>query len=234
MAVNYKGLDSLSNVAIVSDFDGTITDIDTNDLIYFTFGGQPSYEIEELIAQGKLGVKEGALQHFKRIHLTEQEFLSFIFQNARLDEGFKDFCKLLSEKGIPLIVVSGGYVNTISSFFEKEGIDSTNIKIYANRLKFNGRHIEAVFFDESDECESGLGPCGNCKLRRLRELKAQYQTIIFIGDGTTDRCAAREADIVFAKGRLRDYCAAQGIPYVPFDSFHDIIHFLQYFLTICK
>ncbi len=227
MAANYKRLDDLSNAAIVSDFDGTITDIDTNDLIYFTFGGQPSYEIEKLIAQGKLGVKEGALQHFKRIRLTEHEFLSFIFQNARLDEGFKDFCEFISQKGIPLIVVSGGYINTISSFFKKEGIDSANIKIYANRLKFNGCHIEAVFFDESDECESGLGPCGNCKLRRLRELKTQYRTIIFIGDGTTDRCAAREADMVFAKGSLREYLTVQGIPYIPFNDFHDIRRFLN-------
>ncbi|MBM7582933.1 2-hydroxy-3-keto-5-methylthiopentenyl-1-phosphate phosphatase [Caldicoprobacter guelmensis] len=218
-----KSLNSLNSVAIVSDFDGTITDVDTNDLIYFTFGGRPSYEVEELIAQGKLGVKEGALQHFKRIHLTEQEFLSFIFKNARLDEGFKDFCKLLNKKGIPLIIVSGGYINTISSFLEKEGIDRTNIRIYANRLKFNGCHIEVVFFDDKDECESGLGPCGNCKLKRLRELKKRYYHIIFIGDGTTDRCAAREADLVFAKGRLKDYCAEQGIQYVPFDSFYDII-----------
>jgi len=227
MAVDHKGLDRLNSVAIITDFDGTITDVDTNDLIYFTFGGQPSYEIEELIAQGKLGVKEGAIQHFKRIRLTEREFLDYIFQNARLDEGFKDFCKFISQKGIPLIVVSGGYINTISSFFEREAIDSTNIRIYANRLKFNGCHIEAVFFDDSDECESGLGPCGNCKLRRLRELRAQYRTIIFIGDGTTDRCAASEADIVFAKGSLRKYCEARGIPYIPFDNFHDVLRSLS-------
>jgi len=125
MAVDHKGLDRLNSVAIITDFDGTITDVDTNDLIYFTFGGQPSYEIEELIAQGKLGVKEGAIQHFKRIRLTEREFLDYIFQNARLDEGFKDFCKFISQKGIPLTVVSGGYINTISSFFEREAIDST-------------------------------------------------------------------------------------------------------------
>lgn len=222
MPANSKGLNNLANVAIVSDFDGTITDVDTNDLIYFTFGGQPSYEIEKLIAQGKLGVKEGALQHFKRIRLTEQEFLSFIFQNAHLDQGFKDFYEFISQKGIPFIVVSGGYINTIWNFFKKEGIDSVNIKIYANRLKFNGCRVEVVFFDEDDECESGLGPCGNCKLRRLRELKAQYSTIIFIGDGTTDRCAVREADLVFAKGSLREYCAAQGIPHIPFEDFHDI------------
>ncbi|MFO7154099.1 MAG: MtnX-like HAD-IB family phosphatase [Caldicoprobacter oshimai] len=226
MADKCKGLYNLSNAVIVSDFDGTITNVDTNDLIYFTFGGQESYTIEKLIAEGKMGVKEGALQHFKRIRLTEEEFLNFIFQNARLDSGFKDFCKVIEEKGIPLIIVSGGYINTIASLFEREGIASTNIKIYANRLRFKGCFIEAVFLDEDDECESGLGPCGNCKLRRLRELKAQYQTIIFIGDGTTDRCAVHEADVIFAKGHLRNYCATQGIPYIPFDSFHDILRSL--------
>ena len=37
MAVALKKLDGLDNMVIVSDFDGTITHIDTNDLIYYDF-----------------------------------------------------------------------------------------------------------------------------------------------------------------------------------------------------
>ncbi|NLO83285.1 MAG: MtnX-like HAD-IB family phosphatase [Clostridiales bacterium] len=226
MAVALKKLDGLDNMVIVSDFDGTITDIDTNDLIYFDFGGEESRKVEKLIIQGKMGVKEGALNHFQRIHLTEERFINHIFQHARIDEGFKEFCRVVKEKGIPFVVVSGGYINTIKAFFKKEGIDDSNIEIYANRLNFTGCRIEIDFIDEDDECETGLGPCGNCKLKRLRELGRKYRNIIFIGDGVTDRCAVGEADVVFAKGALKEYCTLQGIPYIEFSSFHDILDYL--------
>jgi len=223
MTLDFKKLDDLCNTVIVSDFDGTITDVDTNDLVYFAFGGEENRNIEKLIAQGKMGIKEGALRHFQRIRLTEEEFLSYIFQNARIDSGFKDFCTAVKERGIPLVVVSGGFLNTIKAFFKEEGIDDSGIRIYANRLNFAGSRIEAVFYDEDDECETGLGPCGNCKTKRLRDLRKEYRNIIFIGDGVTDRCAVREADVVLAKGSLKEYCDEQEIPYIPFYNFHDIV-----------
>ena len=46
MTLDFKKLDDLCNTVIVSDFDGTITDVDTNDLVYFAFGGEESRNIE--------------------------------------------------------------------------------------------------------------------------------------------------------------------------------------------
>jgi hypothetical protein len=42
---------------------------------------------------------------------------------------------------------------------------------------------------------------------------------VFIGDGASDRFAAAHADLVFAKGALARTCAAEGWPFVEWESF---------------
>ena len=45
---------------------------------------------------------------------------------------------------------------------------------------------------------------------------------VLVGDGTSDRKAALLADVVFAKGSLAEWCAASGVPYVPFTTLDDV------------
>ena len=44
-----------------------------------------------------------------------------------------------------------------------------------------------------------------------------------IGDGYSDYCAARLADAAFARAAMRDHCDANGVPYIPFEDFHDVL-----------
>ena len=45
---------------------------------------------------------------------------------------------------------------------------------------------------------------------------------MYIGDGRSDREAAAEADLVFAKNELADYCQENGIKALKFNNFADI------------
>jgi 2-hydroxy-3-keto-5-methylthiopentenyl-1-phosphate phosphatase len=45
---------------------------------------------------------------------------------------------------------------------------------------------------------------------------------VLVGDGLSDRCGAREADRVVARGTLLDWCAAEGVPALPFRDFADV------------
>jgi len=67
-----------------------------------------------------------------------------------------------------------------------------------------------------------LGDCprcgpGACKAAVLRELRRPGDTVWVFGDGASDLCPAREADLVFARGHLADACAAEGLPWRPLD-----------------
>ena len=44
--------------------------------------------------------------------------------------------------------------------------------------------------------------CGTCKSNILESCQADYGKIVYVGDGYSDLCPARKADLVFAKGIL--------------------------------
>jgi 2-hydroxy-3-keto-5-methylthiopentenyl-1-phosphate phosphatase len=79
--------------------------------------------------------------------------------------------------------------------------------------------LHADFPYQSDHC----GACGNCKLDYAERVREKGARIIYIGDGHSDRCASEVADIVFAKDVLAEHCRKQGMPYLPFTDFNDII-----------
>ena len=64
--------------------------------------------------------------------------------------------------------------------------------------------------------------CGTCKRERVRLHRAAGRVVIMVGDGTTDRYAAHEADITFAKGKLLAWAAATGREVVPWHDFGDV------------
>jgi 2-hydroxy-3-keto-5-methylthiopentenyl-1-phosphate phosphatase len=47
--------------------------------------------------------------------------------------------------------------------------------------------------------------------------------VIYVGDGLSDRCGARAADIVFARGALLDWCRSEGVEARPFHGFGGLI-----------
>ena len=65
--------------------------------------------------------------------------------------------------------------------------------------------------------------CGNCKQTHLSRLRLKYERAIYIGDGYSDRCPAMVSDIVFAKNHLATIFDEAELPYVPFESFADVI-----------
>ena len=45
---------------------------------------------------------------------------------------------------------------------------------------------------------------------------------MLIGDGISDRCVARMADVVFARAHLARDLAIDGVAYTPFDDFDQV------------
>lgn len=212
--------ENLNDLVVISDFDGTISKYDTNDLLVERFGNKENERIERLFREGKIGLKEGMRLHFQELDIDEKIYLDFILNNVELDIGFKQFYIKLEEHSIPLVIVSGGFLNGILPFLEKEKIKIECI--YANKLIFKEGKIEVECFSSEAECKGKFQPCGNCKLKHFEEIKKTYRRALFIGDGLTDRCIAESADIVFAKDDLAKYCSETRIPYISYENFNDI------------
>lgn len=214
----------LTQYAIISDFDGTISTQDSNDMLFKILGNTENERIEHLYKTGSIGTREGFQQHFEALELSEDEYSEFILNYIKIDSYFKKFYKKANEMEIPFFVVSGGFRNAISLLLKREGIE--DLTVYANELITINNRLTVKFAYDNENCKSEFGVCGNCKVRLLKTFRAMNKKIIFIGDGLTDRCAAEQADIVFAKNELAEYCTSNGVNYILYDSFKDIYGFL--------
>jgi 2,3-diketo-5-methylthio-1-phosphopentane phosphatase len=132
-----------------------------------------------------------------------------------IDEGFLRLRDECERRGIPMTIVSDGLDYYISAFFEEHGIQAD---FRSNRLEVSGSYWQLSFPHHNEEC----GGCGNCKSSHVEVAQKQGKFIIYVGDGLSDRCAASQADMVFAKGDLRGYCEEKAIPYYPFDTLDDV------------
>jgi 2-hydroxy-3-keto-5-methylthiopentenyl-1-phosphate phosphatase len=64
--------------------------------------------------------------------------------------------------------------------------------------------------------------CGErCKRDEVRTLAAG-RPLAYVGDGHSDLCAAEIADVRFARHSLARHLAAKGLPFTPFEDFHDV------------
>ena len=65
-------------------------------------------------------------------------------------------------------------------------------------------------FPNEDRC-CACSSCGTCKQAPIKDARHRGRATVLVGDGTSDRKAALLADVVFAKGALASWCAANGV-----------------------
>src|SRR5437773_1346794 len=82
-----------------------------------------------------------------------------------------------------------------------------------------GGEVDVSFPFADPACES----CGNCKAGHVRRHRALGLRTVLVGDGLSDRHGALAADHVLARGSLRDWCVAEGVPHRVFRDFAELI-----------
>lgn len=215
-------INDLSNAIVLCDFDGTITTFDTNVRLFDKYGNENYLnKIRKQYHNGEIDLKTLYNLEFKSINITEEDYLNYILTEVKLQNGFKIFYKNLKKYNIPFAIVSGGFINGIKPFMKKHGFE--NIPIYANKLNFTDEKIDVEFYDEKYLTYAiHKRDYIDCKVEILKRYKKKYKKIIFIGDGSTDKNAAKEADILFAKDYLEEYCIENGIYYISWTDFYDV------------
>lgn len=203
---------------ILCDFDGTVSPKDMGGLLLnrFSFGDWEA--IDRDFREGKIGSKEAYTRIVPILRGDRAEVLRFIGEHSGIDLNFKSFYRYCSENGIDVKIVSDGLDFYIQTILEAHHL--SDLPLYANSahfLKEGGMDISFPYFNE--EC----GRCGTCKKKILLENRKAYDRIFFVGNGLSDRCAAREADLAFAKDFLYSHCIDQDIPCHFYETFGDIL-----------
>jgi 2,3-diketo-5-methylthio-1-phosphopentane phosphatase len=207
-------------VRVFCDFDGTIAVRDVGDRLFRTYGGSEAERTVREYLDGAINARECIVRECRAVpNLTKETFLEFVDQ-FQLDPGFHRFLEFCEEQGIPLVVVSDGFELYVRRLLENNGLGG--LSVFANRVDFIDAdgitRIVPSFPYRDAECDQ----CANCKRNRLLTLSADDDRIVYIGDGFSDRCPVRYADIVFAKRELIPYCQDQNITYHSFQTFDDV------------
>jgi len=192
-------------VQLVLDWDGTVTERDTLDLVLSEFGDAEVYERAEAeLDAGRMTLNDVISTEFATVTAPLDEVVAYVVEHARVRPGFAE----LARARHPL-VVSSGFHELIEPVLEREGVVGA-VELRANRLEArpDGWHVQ---FRVAQTCEV----CGEpCKRGDLPEGEVAYA-----GDGHSDYCAALAADRVYATGSLAGFLDRRGVPFEPLTDF---------------
>jgi len=204
-----------SKLAVLTDFDGTITRTDVAEAILDEFAPATWWDIEELHRARKIGTRESMVRQFALLHAKQSDLLRFVDEHVEMDESFPDFAAYCAGRGILLEIVSEGLDFYIRHLMRKWDL---RIPVRTNHAVFDEGSIRIEYPWADATCTL----CGTCKLLRLFQLRTEGYRIAYVGDGHSDLCPAIEADVLFAKAELAQLCEEEDIRYRKFDGFADI------------
>lgn len=191
----------MSDVQIFCDFDGTITKEDTLNKFLRTYADKKWLELEDDWLDGKIGSRECTFEQMKLVpELSDDEMKDFI-DSIQIDERFVEFISYVKEKNIDFYIVSDGFDYFINTILECNNI--SGITVFSNHLEVKDRKYICEFPYTSSKCNI---KAGMCKCNIVKKYAEKKPPLMYIGDGFSDFCVSHKADILFAKGKLLEYC----------------------------
>ncbi len=204
-----------SRVLLLLDFDGTVVDHDCLATIAEHWTPGVFAETEDRLERGELGLNEVIARQFATVDATLEELLLFLRGlDVRVRDGLPELVDFCRERYIDVTVVSSGFAELIHPVLLGAGVD---LPVVANHAAFGPGGAQVTFVDRPD-CDI----CGDRCKRFEVTTRRHGRAVAYVGDGFSDRCAAQAADVAFARDRLAVYLDGLGVPYVPFDDFHDV------------
>ena len=204
--------------AFLCDFDGTVSPTDIGAAFARAFSPGGAAGGEDLLgpwARGEMGHRELTRAQCRLIAASAEEALAFTRRFAP-DPRFVPFVREAAARGDRVMVVSEGFDFYVADQLARAGLPE--LPFAANRLRFAAGRVTPEF----PWAEGGCADCGNCKGRHVRDWRARGFATVLVGDGLSDRCGARAADEVFARGELLAWCRREGVPARAFHDFADV------------
>ena len=203
---------------IVLDFDGTITEDDLLDRIAREFGDPAVYrQVEEGLHAGTITLQECITREYEPVTLPLDEAVAWVLERVRVRPGLPELVAFAHERSWNVSVLSSGFEEMIRPVLAAAGVDG--VDVFANSIDARPDGWRVQWRDET--------VCAECSEACKRAGLPAHGEVVYVGDGISDRCAARAADRVFATRGLARYFDEHGLAYEPFDDFHDIVQVLR-------
>ena len=211
-------------IRIFTDFDGTITLQDVGDAMFERFGGPQCKECINEYREGAISAVECFRRECALCNRVNVSDLNAFLDLQEIDSSFVGFTKYCRTQDFECTILSDGMDYYIQRILRNCGMGIGEVPFYANVLNLvplSGTDL--VSFDPgfpyTDEiCQR----CACCKRNRLLALSGDDDVVVYVGEGYSDRCPVKFADVVFAKDDLLGYCRAENIGCYEYRTFADI------------
>jgi len=213
------------DILILCDFDGTVCNVDMGNEVLNRFTGEGWEEIDQAYCSGDIGSRDAYSQVAPLFTGGREELLEFVRRRGGLDPYFPAFYAYCLESGLDLKIVSDGLDIYIDAILRKYNLE--DIEYFTNLATFRDGRLSIEFPQMNKECEK----CGTCKNGILNRFRPDYESIIYIGDGHSDFCPSKDADLVFAKGILHKKCVENGRFCEYYENFQDIHDYIVHHIS---
>jgi 2-hydroxy-3-keto-5-methylthiopentenyl-1-phosphate phosphatase len=204
---------AFSRLLVLLDYDGTVTDREYAVLALQQLTGDAWRAFDQAAARDEIGPADCLRRQVELVTTSKEELIDTSSRDARLAPGFSRFLSALVAGGARVAIVSAGFREAIEALWRREQLPP--VELFASavvpRDGSAGPPWTVSFDRRLGDCPT-CGPRG-CKAGALRLLRRPGDTVAVFGDGISDLCLAREADAVFARGRLVELCEGEGIAY---------------------
>lgn len=197
---------------VFCDFDGTITEVDTFDLVMGEVYGSFWSTLKQDLLSFRLTLREamdrlGQVLEAEHLAAMAERMVSFPPR-----PGFLPFLDAMEAAGIPVVVVSGGFLPLVQPVLAP--FHHRLHAVIAGTLtpQPTGYRLHSPFASDQE-------------LVAKAAVVAHYNRgrSVVIGDGITDRQMARVGDLVFARDWLANLMEQQRIPFHPWGDFTDVL-----------
>ena len=214
-------------IKIFIDFDGTVAKNDVGDMLFERFGGERSIRAVREYLQGTISAVTCFKEECASCGDVDSAALDEFLGAQEIDESFPAFIGFCSTQNFTPCILSDGMDYYIRKILADRGL--ADVPFFSNALTLqpvgsDGRVNFIPSFPYTDEtCDR----CASCKRNHMLSLCGDSDIIVYVGEGYSDRCPARYADLIFAKDELLKYCRQEGLPCFEYTRFADIQHRLQ-------
>jgi 2-hydroxy-3-keto-5-methylthiopentenyl-1-phosphate phosphatase len=199
------------------DFDGTISSQDVLDELISRYAVDDSWkQLERRWQSGEIGSRACLAGQFDLVRVTPPE-LEAMLNRMTLDPGAVALLRLLDLHRVPVVILSDCVDFFIRRILRRYGF--AHIEVRSNTAVFADGGLKLYCPHESSSCTFGAA---HCKCESMDALGQSGRRSIYVGDGRSDLCASRKADLVFAKSVLPRLLEAEKIPYHSYNTLQDV------------
>lgn len=211
----------MKKYTVFFDFDNTITKLDVLDDILERFSSDNKWiALEKKWRAGSIGSRECLDGQMRGVRITKSRLERYL-RTIKIDPYFKRLVKLLASHRIKTLILSDDFDLVLKSVLKNNKI--SGVDVYSNSLKVEGDKLIPSFpFTNKDH-----NKCAHCKKENLLLNMGKDSVTVYVGDGLSDVCPAKSANIVFAKGYLGEYFKKEGLPCIPIVSLKDVYNYFK-------